>query len=99
MGNMDDEQKATGKAKSGKARMRKMSSEERTAFAKAGASARWNARMGAIGNGNGDNNLRVVLRPGGATPQQPLPLDVAKQIEIDGIGMGVLITVYVGGMQ
>lgn len=80
----------TGKAAGGNARMGQLTKEERSAFAKAGATARWNARKSATTSSSITNELQVILRPQSATTQRTLPLGITKQIEIDGVGMGVL---------
>jgi hypothetical protein len=88
---MEDDPLQSGKVRSGKARMDKLTPEQRKEFAKAGAAARWNTSTRAASSSNITNELQVVLRPQSATDRQrALPLGIAKQVEIDGVGMGVL---------
>lgn len=80
-----------GRVRSGKARMGALTPEQRTELAKLAASRRWNASMGATTLSNESKHLQVIKAPKGADPRQgSLDLGVAKQIEIDGVGMGVL---------
>jgi hypothetical protein len=86
-----DDEAPSGKAVGGTARMGKLSAEERRNFAKSGATARWKAKEGATTLSNDNNNLPVVMPRKGADPRQGvLNLGIARQIEIDGVGMGVL---------
>ena len=88
---MEEEPIQSGKVRSGKARMGSLTPEQRREFARTGAKARWNASKSATGSSNINNELQVILRPQSATDRQrTLPLGIAKQIEIDGVGMGVL---------
>lgn len=89
----------SGKVRSGRARMEKLSPDERRALASAAAKERWRRTREGGGTGmsagtlaNKSKDLQVILRPQSATDRQQrsLPLGIAKQIEIDGIGMGVL---------
>lgn len=65
--------------------------EQRAELAKVAAKARWSAGKSATTSSNISNELQVILRPQSATDRQrSLPLGIAKQIEIDGVGMGVL---------
>src|SRR5690348_17265251 len=81
----------SGKVRSGKARMEKLTPEQRLELARKAAAARWNARTRAGEVVTGSNNLEVIVAPKSANPKQgTLDLGIAKQIEIDGVGMGVL---------
>ena len=87
----DNKGSASGKTIGGKARMKSLTPEQRREFAKRGASARWNEKSGAGSISNQSNDLQVIVRPQGATDKQrTLPLGIARQVEIDGVGMGVL---------
>jgi hypothetical protein len=80
-----------GKAAGGSARMEKLSKEERSEFGRSGARARWDARKSAASLTNENSNLAVIMpRKSAASRQGMLDLGIARQIEIDGVGMGVL---------
>lgn len=73
----------------GKVRAERLSPERKRQIAKQAALARWqNPR------GNSSNDVRVLVPQSGANPrtsdQYILDLQIDKQVEIDGIGMGVL---------
>jgi hypothetical protein len=72
--------------------MDKLTPEQRSEFAKSGAAARWNTSKSATSLSNENNELQVIVRPKSATDQRQrnLPLGIARQVEIDGVGMGVL---------
>lgn len=84
-----DDNELTGRAIGGKARAAKLSPERKAEIAKKAAFSRWqNLR------GTNANKLNVLVPP---TPPKPrssaqgvLDLQIEKQIEVDGIGMGVL---------
>jgi hypothetical protein len=81
----------SGKVRSGRARMERLTPEQRKELARSGAKARWDASKSAASLPNDSNNLAVIVAPKSADPRQgKLDLGIAKQIEIDGIGMGVL---------
>lgn len=87
MADRDDEVK--GKAIGGKARAAKLSPERKAEIAKKAAFSRWqNPRS------NNTNQVNVVVPPSPPKPrssaQGVLDLQIEKQIEVDGIGMGVL---------
>jgi hypothetical protein len=88
---MDDDNEKSPQArgaKGGAARAAKLTTEEKALIAKKGAAARWNA----ITKKSKENNALVTARRGNPiTPGQgTLDLQIQKQIEIDGVGMGVL---------
>ncbi len=86
------ENEVKGRAKGGKARAKKLSPERKREIARKGAEARWKKYAeGAMKNDN-DNKSMVVIMPsrGAMAKQDVLPIGIQKQIEIDGIGMGVL---------
>lgn len=84
----DDDRFTDAGRKGGEARAAKLTPEQRTLIAKKGAEARWNA----IAKKANQNNVVVTAkRPNPITPTQgSLDLQIDKQIEIDGVGMGVL---------
>lgn len=83
----------SGKAAGGKARAESLTPQQRKDIASKAASSRWSKERleGAMKKAS-ENKEIAILSPGqGATGQQlSLDLGIAKQIEIDGIGMGVL---------
>ena len=86
---MSDSNEPKGRAKGGLARAKKLSGERMSEIAKKAALARWqNPR------GKNPSDLKVLVRPGVSNPRSPmqaeLDLQIQKQVEIDGIGMGVL---------
>jgi hypothetical protein len=82
---------SSGRVRSGKARMGALSPEQRAELARLAASARWKTLKGATPMVNDNNDLQVIRAPKSASPRQrSLDLGIAKQIEIDGVGMGVL---------
>lgn len=84
-----DEKEVTGRARGGKARARKLSSERKTEIARAAAMSRWRKPRSKISNDS--NTLIPYSGPNPRTDAQlALDLKIEKQIEIDGIGMGVL---------
>lgn len=92
------EEESTGKRKSGMARAASLTPEQRKEIAKKGAEARWK-NAGSI---NSNKNRMLLPNPstnaGSASIQGILDLQIEKQIEIDGIGMGVLTGVSSSGM-
>lgn len=90
--NEDDEYSSlSGKAAGGKARAAKLSPERKAEIARKGAAARWNDRKPITENTIKKNDLHPVLMPKPITKNQGvLDLQIQRQIEIDGIGMGVL---------
>lgn len=84
---MDNEK--SGRVRSGKARAAQLSGERRVEIAKAAADARWNKPRG-----KNSKKINALIPQTGQNPrsadQYVLPLQIQKQIEIDGIGMGVL---------
>jgi len=91
---MDEESKASPAergALGGDARAAKLSPDERKAIAQNAAKLRWNASKAATPSPNENKSLMSISPGGVATPRQgTLDLGIEKQIEIDGIGMGVL---------
>ena len=88
---MDDKEGPSGKVRSGMARMAKLTADQRRALARKAAAARWNTSKTATTYSNENNNLTTISSVKTATPvQQVFDLGIEKQIEIDGIGMGVL---------
>lgn len=70
--------------------MNKLSPEERRQLAKEAAAARWNNRKVTTAMSNKDREL-IRKSASEVTTQLSIPgLNIEKQIEIDGIGMGVL---------
>lgn len=89
MNENDDSPK--GKAAGGKARADKLSPERKAEIARGGAQARWSKAKAIGGNASNNKNLSPVLMPKPIDPKQgSLDLQIQKQIEIDGVGMGVL---------
>lgn len=84
-------QEITGKAKGGKARSDVLSPEQRSEIAKNAAKTRWE-RQNSISKTYNNNKILVPISPSNtiAPKQGVLDLRIEKQIEIDGIGMGVL---------
>jgi len=83
----------TGKAKGGKARADSLSPDQRKEIAKKAASTRWSKIKpeGAMEKDSENKGLVSVMPTQGAMSKQlTLNLGIEKQIEIDGIGMGVL---------
>ena len=85
---MDDEE-PQGRAKGGIARANSLSAERKAEIAKKAAEARWgNPRAKKT------NEIKVLIPSGPlnsrSSMQGELDLKIAKQVEIDGIGMGVL---------
>jgi hypothetical protein len=78
-----------GRAIGGKARADKLSAQTKSEIAKNAALARWRNPRAIKSN---ENKVLVPYRPQNSrTPEQgELDLQIEKQIEIDGIGMGVL---------
>ena len=70
----------------------KLSPEERKERASKAATARWNKiKEGAMLNTSDNKGLVSVLpTKGAALKQGTLDLGIQKQVEIDGVGMGVL---------
>jgi hypothetical protein len=91
MSEIDDSDAVTGKAVGGKARAAKLSAERKAEIARKGALARW-GKSKPIGEKMSNNNqIATVLMPKPIDPKQRLlDLQIQKQIEIDGVGMGVL---------
>jgi hypothetical protein len=87
---LSDEVVVSKTSKGGKARMDQLSPEGRKELARTAAIARWKARKSAARSAIENKKLQVIVRPQGATPQQSLPLGITRQVEIDGVGMGVL---------
>lgn len=88
---ISDDDAAKRASLGGKARMTSMTPEQRAQLARDAAKARWDGGKGAASSRNNNNDLQVILRPQGATDKQrTLSLGIAKQVEIDGVGMGVL---------
>ena len=85
----DDQKEVTGRARGGKARARKLSSERKSEIAREAAMSRWRKPRSKISN---DSNVLIPYSgPNTRTSAQfALDLKIEKQIEIDGIGMGVL---------
>lgn len=83
---VDDTSPASRGAKGGAARAAKLSPQERSAIAKQAAAKRWNA---ITKKSNESNELIVAKAPNPITSGQG-DLFIEKQIEIDGVGMGVL---------
>lgn len=83
----DDE--VTGRAVGGKARAAKLSPERKAEIAKKAAFTRWQHPRS-----HKSNEVNVLVPSGPRKPRDPsqgtLDLQIEKQIEIDGIGMGVL---------
>jgi hypothetical protein len=89
--NEEKEKQPSGRVRSGQARMDKLSPGERTELAQKAAKTRWDASKSATTSPSIANELQVILRPHSAAGRQrSLPLGIARQIEIDGVGMGVL---------
>lgn len=87
MNNDDNSHEARG-AKGGAARAVRLTPERRAEIAKKGAAARWNA---ITKNSSKNKGLVTARRGNPITPGQgELDLCIQKQIEIDGVGMGVL---------
>lgn len=89
---MDDSNDSVkGRAKGGVARSQKLTSEQKTKIAREAAIARWGA-PGARAEKPIKNKLLSHLVGGDARApvQGELDLQIEKQIEIDGVGMGVL---------
>jgi len=91
---MSDENKLTPVergALGGDARAAKLPSEQRTEIARKAAKTRWNSQKVATDMSNDNSMLPVKMPTKLADPRQGvLDLGIGKQIEIDGIGMGVL---------
>lgn len=89
---MDNSGEPKGRAKGGIARATSLTQEERKAIAKKGAEARWSNTSKEAGmNSLKNNNLISIMPTKGATQKQGvLDLGIQKQIEVDGVGMGVL---------
>ncbi len=87
---MDDE--ITGKAIGGKAAAAKLSPEDRKERASKAASARWKKHKEEVMVKDNKISTLVSVMPtqGVASKQGILELGIQNQIEIDGIGMGVL---------
>ncbi len=86
---MSDDKKTAARALGGKARDAALSPARKVEIAKQAAIARWAAPR--IKNINGNSGLIVVSKQETRSPDQfVLDLQIEKQIEIDGIGMGVL---------
>jgi hypothetical protein len=87
---MDDEKSPESRgAKGGAARAARLSPERKAEIAKKAAFSRWqNPR------GNKSNEINVLVPSSPPKPRDPaqgvLDLQIEKQIEVDGIGMGVL---------
>lgn len=80
-----------GRVRSGRARMDALTPEQRTDLASKAAIARWNKFKVAASMSNKDNSLQPISKVKMADPNQGvLDLGIEKQIEIDGVGMGVL---------
>lgn len=78
-----------GQIKGGNARAAKLTPEERKEIAKKGAATRWGE--GRSSNANNNKELVAIMPKKSLTPAQGiLNLDIHKQVEIDGVGMGVL---------
>jgi hypothetical protein len=87
---MDDDKSPESRgAKGGMARAARLSPERKAAIAKKAAFSRWQGPRG-----NKSNQINVLVPSGPQKPRNPeqgiLDLQIEKQIEIDGIGMGVL---------
>jgi hypothetical protein len=81
----------SGRVRSGQARMKKLTPEERQQLARSAAVARWSNPKVANAMSNENSNLPAIRTTEVAAPKQGvLDLGIEKQIEIDGIGMGVL---------
>lgn len=91
---MDEDDKASPAergALGGDARAAKLSAETKKEIAKKAAMARWAASKSAAGSPFANSNLPAIMPRKSADPRQHvLDLGIAKQIEIDGVGMGVL---------
>ena len=75
-------------AKGGAARAAKLSPEAKAEIAKKAAAARWNS---IAKNASNNNQIVTARRANPIAPGQGLlDLQIQKQIEIDGVGMGVL---------
>ena len=87
---MEDEIK--GKAKGGKARAEKLSSERKKEIAKKAAQDRWAKHREGVMPKDNDNSHLVAIMPsrGVAVKQDVFEWHINKQVEIDGVGMGVL---------
>jgi len=86
---MDDDKSPQFRgAKGGQARAARLTPERKAEIAKKAAFSRWQARRIK------PNSINVLVPVSGGKPRNPaqgvLPLQIEKQIEIDGIGMGVL---------
>lgn len=86
---MEDEDQPKGRAKGGIARANILSDQRKTEIAKKAAQARWqNPRT------EKPSQIKVLVPSGPVNPRNPmqaeLDLQIQKQVEIDGIGMGVL---------
>ena len=80
-----------GRVRSGQARMNALSPEQRRELARNAANKRWNPSLGATTLPNEFKDLTVIKLPKSADPRQGiLNLGIVKQVEIDGVGMGVL---------
>ncbi len=88
MDNDDDKSPEARGAKGGAARSANLSTERKVEIAKKAAASRWQAR------GTKSNEIKVLIPVSTSNsrgPVQPmLDLQIEKQIEIDGVGMGVL---------
>jgi hypothetical protein len=83
------ENEPTGRAIGGNARAEKLTPERKAEIAKKAAEARW--RNPRTPNLLPTNKLSLIPTPNPRTPHQTeMDLQVEKQIEIDGVGMGVL---------
>jgi hypothetical protein len=86
-----EEPAKSGRVRSGKARMDLLNAAQRAELARQAATARWHTGKSAGASSNINRDLQVILRPQSAADRQrTLSLGIARQIEIDGVGMGVL---------
>lgn len=89
MDNDEDKSPEARGAKGGAARSANLSTERKAEIAKSAAAARW--AKPATTNSSKTNSLISISGMKPAAPVQPvLDLGIEKQVEIDGVGMGVL---------
>ena len=85
----DDDSPVQGRAAGGIARAAKLSGAQKSEIASKAASARWSNPIAR--NASKNKEIGVIVPPKPITPGQgSLDLQIEKQIEIDGVGMGVL---------
>jgi len=86
---MSDDDEVTGRARGGKVRAQRLSAERKKEIARQAALARWNSPRNKK-----ESEISVVVPQTQADPrsqvQYSLDLQIDKQIEVDGVGMGVL---------